>query len=100
MISVDAIQHYPRCRLPYKHWCHMATDGPLSELHQMAARLGLRRAWFQNKPGYSHDDLTPGKRAQVLRFGAQAVGTLELVQRCSPQMLGQGWLPPTKEDAQ
>jgi Protein of unknown function (DUF4031) len=47
MIYVDAIQHYPDCTLHYKRWCHMATDGSLSELHQMAAKLGLRRAWFK-----------------------------------------------------
>jgi hypothetical protein len=63
MISVDAIAHYPMCQLPYKDWCHMATDSDLEELHQMAARLGLRRVWFQNTPTHPHYDLTPGKRA-------------------------------------
>ena len=90
MIYVDAIQHYPRCRLPYKDWCHMATDGPLSELHQIAARLDLRRSWFQDKPGHPHYDLTPAKRALAIRLGAQAVSTLELIRRCYPQTLGQG----------
>ena len=98
MIYVDTIQHYPQCRLAYKDWCHMATDGPLSELHQMAARLGLRRAWFQDAPGHPHYDLTPGKRALAMRFGAQAVSTLELVQRCYPQTLGRGVLFHTKEE--
>lgn len=78
MIYVDPIQHYPQCRLPYKHWCHMATDGPLSELHQMAEQLGLRRAWFQNKPTHPLYDLTPGKRAAshpVRRVGGQHART-------------------------
>ena len=98
MIDVDAIQHYSQCRLLYKDWCHMATDGPLSELHQMAARLGLRRAWFQDAPGHPQYDLTPGKRAQALRLGAQAVSTRELVQRCYPQVLGRGVPPQTQEE--
>ena len=98
MIYVDAIQHYPQCRLPYKHWCHMATDGPLSELHQMAARLGLQRSWFQNTSGHPHYDLTPGKRAQAIRCGAQAVSALDLVQRCYPQTLGRGVPSPTQEE--
>ena len=79
MIYVDAIQHYPQCRLPYKDWCHMATDASLEELHHKAARLGLRRAWFQNKLTHPHYDLTPGKRAQAIRPGARAVSTPELL---------------------
>ncbi len=31
MIYVDEIQDYPHCRLPYKRWCHLATDGALEE---------------------------------------------------------------------
>ena len=90
MIYVDPVRHYPQCRLPYKDWCHMATDGPLSELHQMAANLGLRRAWSQDMPTHPHYDLTPGKRAQAIRLGAQAVSAEELAQCCYPQTLGKG----------
>jgi len=97
MIYVDAIQHYPHCRLPYKDWCHMATDGPLCELHAMAARLGLRRTWFQNKPTHPHYDLTPAKRAQAIKYGAQAVSAHELLRRCYPETLGKGLFPRTGE---
>ena len=99
MIDVDPIQHDPGCELPYKVRCHMATDDPLSELHQMAASLGLRRAWFQNTPTHPHDDLTPGKRAQAIRRGAQAVSTLDLMRRWYQQTLGQGVPSQTKEEA-
>ena len=88
MIYVDVIQNYPQCKLKYKDWCHMATNSNLSELHAMAARLGLRRAWFQNKPGHPHYDLTPAKRAQALTLGAQVVSTHELLRRCYPQTMG------------
>jgi hypothetical protein len=97
MIYVDAITHYPDCALPYKDWCHMATDSDIAELHHMAARLGLRRAWFQNKPTHPHYDLTPAKRAQAIRLGAQAVSTHELLRRCYPHTLGKGVQPHMTE---
>jgi hypothetical protein len=88
MMYVDPIAFYPTCKLRNKHWCHMATDGDLAELHAMAQRLGLRRTWFQ--PGRSgrtpHYDLTPHKRAQAIQFGARTVETQELLQRCYPSV--------------
>jgi hypothetical protein len=77
VISLDAIQHSLQSRLPSKRWCHLATDGPLSELHQMVARLERCCSWFQNTSGYSHDDLTPVKRAAshlARRAGGQHTG--------------------------
>ncbi len=92
MIYVDALQVYPRGKLPASSWCHMATDGDLQELHQMAARLGLRRAWFQlgGSGRFPHYDLTPGKRAQALRLGACAVSADELLRRCYASVLLHG----------
>jgi hypothetical protein len=97
MSYVDAIQRYPQCRLRYQDWCHMATDGDMSELHAMAARLGFRRAWFQHKPTHPHYDLTPAKRAQAITLGAQAVSTYELLRCCYPETLGKGLLRRTGE---
>jgi hypothetical protein len=51
-----------------KQSCHMMAD-TLEELHAMADKIGLRRAWFQNTR-YPHYDLTPGKRNVALAFGA------------------------------
>ena len=61
-------------------WCHLFADTQ-DELHAFAARLGLRRSWFQPGPArgdgspspYWHYDLTARKRHQALRLGAQAV---------------------------
>lgn len=50
-------------------WCHMWADTE-EELHQMAAKIGLRRAWFQQRQGFPHYDLSPAKREQALRNGA------------------------------
>lgn len=47
--------------------CHMV--GPEDELHDMAQRLGLKRAWFQNHGGLAHYDLTVSKRAMAIGLG-------------------------------
>jgi len=61
MIYVDDLQDYPSGR-----WCHMATDGELDELHVMAAKIGLKRSWFQNKPRHPCAD---GERSASAREG-------------------------------
>jgi hypothetical protein len=53
---------------------HMQADSP-AELHEFAARLGLRREWFQTKPGRpenDHYDLTRALRERALELGATA----------------------------
>jgi hypothetical protein len=51
---------------------HMQAD-TLGELHEFAARIGLRREWFQSKPGRpekDHYDLTQSGRELAIRLGA------------------------------
>lgn len=75
-------------------WSHLIADDQ-DELHAFAARLGLRRAWFQDPltktaaihpvPGSRaaenwHYDLTVGKRAQAIRLGAQPITWREMVE--------------------
>lgn len=51
---------------------HLQAD-TLGELHEFAARIGLRREWFQARPGRpenDHYDLTRAGRALALRLGA------------------------------
>lgn len=53
---------------------HLQADTP-EELHAFAERLGLRRAWFQSKPGRpenDHYDLTAAGRLRALELGAIA----------------------------
>jgi hypothetical protein len=76
-ILVDELREYPDTRLPFTRWCHMATDGPFEELHAFAARLGLRRVWFQA----DHYDLPPHGRERALALGAEPVTTGELLAR-------------------
>lgn len=42
----------------------------LDELHQMAARIGLKRVWFQAHTTFAHYDLTASKRRLAIQAGA------------------------------
>lgn len=51
---------------------HLQADRT-DELHAFAASLGLKRSWFQSKPGrpeYDHYDLTLAKRDRAILLGA------------------------------
>jgi hypothetical protein len=57
-------------------WCHMIADTE-DELHALATKIGLRRAWFQG----DHYDLTPGRRQAAIRIGAIALDRRAFVQK-------------------
>ncbi|MGH7131000.1 MAG: DUF4031 domain-containing protein [Phycisphaerales bacterium] len=78
-VYVDPLLPWVKCRRwPYDEVSHMFAD-TLEELHAMADRLGFRRSWFQNKPHLPHYDLTSGKRAQAVAYGAVQVDRRFLV---------------------
>jgi hypothetical protein len=59
-------------------WCHLFTDkDDQTELHELAARIGLKRHWFQDHnesaPWMWHYDVTSGKRWQAVRAGAEEI---------------------------
>jgi hypothetical protein len=88
VIYVDDLVNYSQAPKPGaeryfgngKPSCHLTTDGPLDELHSFAARLGLKRAWFQPGPP-AHYDLTPNKRRQAIQLGAVAKSIREQVRQ-------------------
>src|SRR3954452_17098667 len=88
-ILVDELREYPDTALPFARWCHMATDGSFAELHAFAARLGLRRAWFQG----DHYDLPPHGRERALALGAEAGATRELLERMTRARGARGSAP-------
>ena len=98
MIIVDPTIKYPKARGIFKGGsCHMtSTTGP-DELHEFAARIGLKRNWFQYRSGRgSHYDLVPSKRALAVALGAKEVGRREIL------YLGYNWSrhgqkPPTRQ---
>lgn len=62
----------PNHRWRWSQACHLYAD-TIEELHQFADHLGLRRSWFQHKPGHyrlPHYDLTPGMRRRAVQSGA------------------------------
>jgi len=60
-----------------RRWAHLVSDADYAELHDFAARLGLRREWFQG----DHYDVPAHVRERALALGAQEVGARELVLR-------------------
>lgn len=78
-------------RIVTSRWCHLIADTE-DELHEFAARLGMRRSWFQQPKGFGslplkpesrsaqnwHYDLTAPKRAQAVRMGAVQVTSREM----------------------
>jgi len=67
-----------------KIWSHL-TVGPgddIAELHDFAARIGLKRSWFQDLPWpREHYDVTDNKRRQALAQGAVAIPWREAAQQ-------------------
>jgi hypothetical protein len=56
-------------------WSHLVADTD-EELHAFAARLGMKRAWFQSnarRPHQAHYDVPDRLRPQALELGAVAV---------------------------
>jgi len=68
----------PKTRQAQKHgnqWCHLFTDSSdLTELHEMAQKIGLKQSYFQNNQRKAHQfphyDLTPSKRQLAINNGA------------------------------
>jgi hypothetical protein len=56
--------------------CHMLADS-LSELHAMAAAIGMNRAWFQPF-SFPHYDIAKGRREDAVRRGAVEVSRQEV----------------------
>lgn len=63
-----------RAKLGRMIMCHMIADSD-DELHAMAERLGLKRAWHQAPPkaSHSHYDISPSVRARAVAAGATEI---------------------------
>jgi hypothetical protein len=75
-VYVDDVRIPARVGRISARWSHLMV-GPyddIAELHAFAARIGLRRSWFQNKPWpRAHYDVTESKRQQAIAAGAVPV---------------------------
>ena len=77
---VDALQVWPNAHGIFRAGsCHLAAD-TLDELHEFAARLGMRRRWFQPGRGrHPHYDLVKSRRDKAVALGALEVSGRDLV---------------------
>lgn len=61
-------------RVGRKHghqWCHMWCEpGEEEQLHELATKIGMRRAWYQPHRLAGHYDLVPTRRAAAIEAGA------------------------------
>lgn len=66
-VYVDDVRH----RFGRMVMCHLWAD-TADELHAFAAKLGLRRSWFQCPPkaSWEHYDISLAKKVEALRNGA------------------------------
>lgn len=81
-VYVDSLKPCPRSsKWPYTQSAHLLADTD-DELHAFAARLGLKRSWFQQSPPASHPhyDLAPRRHAAALGLGAELVDRVRLVE--------------------
>lgn len=72
-VYVDNARH------PYRRMlmCHMIAD-TLSELHEMADKIGVDRRHFQAKRIF-HYDICNSKRRLAIKLGATTISSRELV---------------------
>lgn len=74
----------PARRWPYAQACHLTADTD-AELHEFAAKLGLRREWAQHLDHryqwHHHYDLTANKRRKAVQLGAQEVSGVDQARR-------------------
>jgi hypothetical protein len=89
-VYVDMLfQITPRTKQAQKHgnqWCHLFTDSEdLTELHELADKIGLKRPYFQNpnRKSYKfpHYDLTPAKRDLAISNGAVEIELREFIKQ-------------------
>jgi hypothetical protein len=70
-----------RIRWRGMEWSHLVADTP-DELHDAAARLGLRREWAQDKGRTLHYDLPEHLRVEAIELGvAVSITWRELAHR-------------------
>jgi hypothetical protein len=78
MVYVSGLVRTQRCRRwPYDQAAYLWADTS-AELDAIARRLGLRPEWMHADYDAPHYDLTAGKRAQAMRFGAREADRRDL----------------------
>jgi len=69
-VYIDALLScVPNKKWRWHHSAHLFADTD-EQLHNFAARLGLKKIWFQDDGYFPHYDLTARKHAQAATLGA------------------------------
>lgn len=77
-VYVDPLRNWGGSKeFRWKLSSHMYADS-LAELHSFAARLGMKRQWFQDEARLPHYDLTERRRRAAVKLGAKEVTTREI----------------------
>lgn len=94
-VYVDELLPWPtRIRCFRDGACHMTAD-TVAELHAFAARLGLKRTWFQPHRVFGHYDLTRGRREDAVRLGAvEVTGRWLILRKNEARARGEAWPLP------
>ncbi|HEY6738767.1 MAG TPA: DUF4031 domain-containing protein [Actinopolymorphaceae bacterium] len=71
-VYVDDMLREARVGYVTDRWSHLLAD-TREELHEFAARLGLKREWFQDHETRWHYDVTEAVRERALELGAQPI---------------------------
>lgn len=77
MMMVDGLKVWTKRRPFHMGSCHLTTDESLDALHAFAAKLGMRRSWFQDHLYAPHYDLVPSRRTLAVRLGAVEVDAVQ-----------------------
>jgi hypothetical protein len=66
----------------YTDGIHLISSTSESELHRFAEMIGLKKAWFQNKPGkHPHYDLTSIRMSnKAISWGANLVSRRDIIE--------------------
>lgn len=88
-VYVDDVRH----RFGRMIMCHLWADSE-AELHAFAARLGLKRSWFQQPPkaSWKHYDISLSVKAKALQLGAILTDRYGPVEHRARQLGDQGKL--------
>lgn len=78
-VYVDDLKVWPNAAGIFRAGsCHLAAD-TLEELHEFAAKIGLKKAWFQNHTRHPHYDLVKSRRDRAVQLGARVITGREMV---------------------
>ena len=80
-VYVDELRVWPTKIGCFKGGSAHLTADTLEELHAFAARIGLKRAWFQDKGLVPHYDLAPSRHEAALAAGAVFVPAREQAEK-------------------